>query len=291
MKKSKFFLFLLLCIPCYCDKTLVIITGNVRGSSLAHESLERHLLKPCQADLFLCTQTPCDRSSYLYKLATYIEEYPPADDWRLVMDEVSRELFGELRWRKYKPTLLDECLVGKYDRFDKWTGIGSGFLTLYVRYHALKWLEKTGVLAHYDSFVISRSDFYYVADHPSISSLLAKNVHVAIPFAKADHGGICDRHAVVDRMGLQAYLGALEVFLEFHPEYGPYSNIEAVLAASLFKVHRLKPRRYLSPSYTVRSDSDGALTWSRGQRRDVNGLWIKQEDEYKEAQTCRPPNG
>lgn len=265
-------------------KTLVIITGSIRGSDIAHASLERHLLKPNQADLFLYTEKSGKPSSYLHQLATHLVEYTPVDDWREVADQISKELFGEVRWRGYPAGTLGMHLIGEYDEANKWTGVGTGLLTLSLRYRALKWLEQNGVLENYQDFVVSRSDYYYVADHPDITALLGDNNHVAIPFVQEDYEGICDRFAAVDRIGLQAYLGALKVLLEFHPEYGPYPNIEKVLDVALRKIHHIEPVRYMSPSYMVRSESDGSGTWSLGSRRDSNGLWIKQEAEYQEAE-------
>ena len=264
------------------ERTLLIITGSVRGSQIAHESLERHVLTPYAADLLLCTGVSSEHSSYLHQRARYLVEYPQVRDWRRVVDQVSYELFGHIKWRRYP--LLGENLVGKYDARNHWTGIGSGFLTLYARYAALHWMEERGLVEQYDQFIITRSDFYYVADHPDPAELLSEQHHVAIPFQKSDHMGICDRHAVVDRVGLRAYLLALQSFLEYHPEYGPYHNNETVLNMALRKIHHIQPKRYLSPSYMVRADEDGTTTWSWGSRRDANGLWIKIEDEYEEAQ-------
>ena len=266
------------------SKTLVIITGSVRGSDIAHRSLERHLLEPYCADLLLCTGKSKDHSPYLYKLATYLEEYPQADDWRMVADTVSKELFGHTRWRNYSQKLAGSSLTGIYDSQNRWTGRGSGLLILASRYYAWKWLERSGLLDHYNYFVISRSDYYYLADHPSLSALLSENNHIAVPFIHEDYWGICDRHAVVDRVGLEAYLGAFKLFLEFHPEYGPYPNNESVLWATLYKFYQFVPLRYQLPAYMVRADDDKTTTWAPGNTQDSNGLWIKQYGEYEEAQ-------
>lgn len=171
--------------------------------------------------------------------------------------------------------------MGIYDASDRWTGLGSGLLTLCVRRYALKWLKEQDLIDQYDQFVISRTDLYYLDDHPDIETLLGGQNHVAIPFIH-DQGWIPDRHAVTDRQGLYPYLGAADVFLQSVPMQS-YHNIEHVLYTSLYNVHHLTPVRYLSPTYAVRADEDGSCTWALGEKRDSNGLWIKHFGDYREA--------
>ncbi len=288
-------LLILLCLiaTAEANKVLVIITGSVRGSDLAHKSLELHLLKPYNADLFLCTGESDDHSPYIYQLATYLHEYPLSENWRTTTDTISQHLFGHTLWRNYSAELLGEGLLGCYDAQDHWTGSGSGLLVLASRYYAWQWLGQSGILDHYDAFVVSRSDYYYLADHPDIARLLSSKSHIAIPFIHEDFAGICDRHAVLDRLGLEAYLTALKPFLEFHPENGPYTNDEQVLHAALCKYHHFTPLRYRMPAYMVRPDNDQTVTWSPGSAQDANGLWIKQYGEHEEATRCvsrQPPS-
>ena len=66
--------------------------------------------------------------------------------------------------------------------------------------------------------MLTRSDFYYLCDHPPPHSLVALgSKQVAVPYEevfKADPVYCSDRHAVVSRDGLGAYLGVLETALK-----------------------------------------------------------------------------
>lgn len=291
-------LFCVLCIPCHLLiasvslKTLVIFTGSIRGSDLAHASFEEHVLKPLHADLLLCTNETPDHTSRLHQLATYLVEYPVVTDPRQFADRLSLHLFGNIFWRRYLPGVLGYSLIGIYDQANEWTGLGTGLLTLCARRYALQYILDKDLLNKYDFFIISRTDFYYLKDHPQPTDLLNDLHHVAIPFIHSQEW-IPDRHAVLDKIGLIPYLGATDLLLK--PIYWktpqnqiyliPFNNIEHVLYTALLQA-QLPIVRYRVPCYAVRSDSDSVPTWSKGKQRDQNGLWIKEEGDWREALTA-----
>jgi hypothetical protein len=171
------------------EKTLVILMGNPRGGEETWETIYKHLLSPYNADLALCFGETNDKTPSLYKRAKYIWELPEYDNWR---DYYSNSFEGN--WDYIFKLNKHSGFMGGIDN-----AIGSGAIILAFRDYILK--NKKDVLLEYDRIILSRSDYYYVKDHPILP--LGK---LYVPEAES-YFGVTDRHHIFDSKFSDKVLG------------------------------------------------------------------------------------
>ena len=83
---------------------------------------------------------------------------------------------------------------------------GAGGLLLVYRWFLRNSIILDGLLGEYDRFVITRSDFIFVAPHPCLDALDPR--FIWLPNGE-DWGGLVDRHAVLNKHDLAASLATL----------------------------------------------------------------------------------
>jgi hypothetical protein len=238
---------------------LVCIIGNLRGGDRPVASLKEHILDPFNADLALCIGR-CGDHPYK-RLAKYVWEFDEPKDWSVIWDEVGTD------WRKIERDL----------RSGFWGGIeevGSGAIVFAFRYMLKKYLEENDLVSQYDTFVITRSDHIYVDNKMPTSP----GVH--IPWGE-DHGGITDRHMVVDARHVIRALSVLEYINNELPIIGN-KNAERVLKDHL--VHSdLKIKRYRRNMFIV-ARKDEQTRWRGATKHFEGDLYLKYPSEYDAAQ-------
>ena len=299
-------------------RTLVVVYGEVRGDALVWATQYRHLVRPLKADLALfCSAAECKRYGDAWRaMAQYVwhrEEPPPGVEWDAL---IRRRLpHGEraMDIARRTPFAVGWQAWGHTPGWDKQAGAcastkcptrvrgGSGGAQMETRLQLLERLRASGAASAYAYFVLTRSDFYYLCDHPPPHSLVALgSKQVAVPYEdgfKADPVYCSDRHAVVSRDGLGAYLGVLETALdqtasrqmlwtgEQPNQTKGEKNIERLIATSLQMAGAtvLWPKL---PMFLVRTGRD-ATRWSHGAWLYARNLSIEQradDSAYEEAQ-------
>ena len=186
-------------------RRLVCIIPQIRNGDRTWDGFKTHVLDVLNADLLLCIGDSRPRSGGrlipdvddpkrcgYHEHAKYTFERPdPVDDWSEAFDEMS------VSWRE----------VSKYP--GGWLGpakrphahADAGGIVLFFRWYLLQILEKHGLLATYDQIIVTRSDYYWVKDHPILDV-----DHTWFPNGEF-HGGVCDRHMVVSSNRAPQYLG------------------------------------------------------------------------------------
>lgn len=156
-------------------KNLVILqTSTLRGNEDTWRTIYKHLLDPLQADLALCVFGSFDKNSSLYKRAKHIyhlDNYVNWDDYYTVNcpEQVNNIL-----------NFFNNININAFPR--------AAFFN-FTHKHCIKNNFKS-VALNYDRIILSRSDYFFINDHP-----LLDNDFVYIPNGE-DWGGVCDRQCV-----------------------------------------------------------------------------------------------
>lgn len=178
-------------------KTIVCVIGTLRGGEVAWKSLINHVLNPLTADLALLV-TKCDSTTILHEVSKYDWSFEEPEDWGCELNRVCNECgITENRW-------IDVARRTSYEGF--WGGVvidgtvmkGSGALIMILRDKLLEYLD---ILKRYDKIIITRSDHFYLFDHPQPST----QPIIEVPTGE-DWWGITDRHHVVDKTLVETYL-------------------------------------------------------------------------------------
>ena len=168
-------------------RTLVIVTGQPRGSAYAWKSLDEHVLKPLHAHLATYFTDDCVASTYLAKMATYQWLAPAQTDWGFFLDQAENGCVNKNKseWRslfEFKDQFLGGIAGSGHP--------GSGGIMLSFRWLVQQKINQLNLIARYDYMVLSRADQMHICDHPPIS----KTERVTVPFG-LEYGGWPDRHS------------------------------------------------------------------------------------------------
>lgn len=164
----------------------------------------------------------------------------------------------------------------------------SAAILIFFRWYLLKNLEENSLIAKYDRFVITRSDYIYRLPHPSLSKVLT-NDSIWVPDGEK-WGGITDRHTVLTRKNVHSYLDILNnMILNSNAYYQQLKNaintpvhlrnIEFLLNFHVTKYHALPVKFFPYIMYAVKTVSD-KTSWSRGVYSKSLGYYVKYESEY-----------
>ena len=197
---------------------LVIILGQTRASGATSESFDRFLVAPLaqggRVDIALCRCSGYgEDDGYYASRASYVWEIPEPESWNPLFDEVAGEAAanaGVARpadWR----TLINirGNWLGEIDEAEG-KRPGSAARCLYLRRHALGMIRSLGLENRYRWFILTRSDYLYLFDHPPLRLLDSR--HTWLPRGQ-DSQGITDRHAVFSAASLRRVLGVLDELL------------------------------------------------------------------------------
>lgn len=102
--------------------------------------------------------------------------------------------------------------------------VGNGAATLETRYQLLEQLRSSHALDRHEWFVFTRPDVYFLCDHPPASSWWTDGITVPGPVCSRLPPSACrgrmqgpdyinDRHAIMPRKHVGAYLGTLHAAL------------------------------------------------------------------------------
>lgn len=245
--------------------------GNARGGEPTWNTMYKHLLTPLNADLALLFGKVEEKTSSLYKNAKYVWEIEEYKNWRTFYEDYN--LTNILQWVPY---IRSEGLGGGVD-----DNRGSGLIIFAFR-HFLKTHYKE-ILKQYDRIILSRSDFYYIDDHPEL------DINKFYVIEGEDYYGISDRHHIFNKDMIDDSLSILE-FLNNndnkHKVMSYHGLFNVINPEMVIKVHFedngiLKQLDYFRRvQFTVRHSQD-QTRWSTGSAiSEFPGFYLKYPEEY-----------
>jgi hypothetical protein len=276
--------------------TLVVVIGSVRGGEETWRSMYAHLLVPYGADLAILNGATDDlasdgpnvdgpnvdgpnvdgpRGPSLYRAAKYVWSVPEYANWRDYYAERGVPV----------DAFVENAAAGFAGGIDEYAG--SGAVVCAFRHALLR--GHLDVLERYDRVIVTRSDHYYIGDHPAL-----ENDGLYIVEGEDYGGGVCDRHWVFPSSMCRAALGVVEYMTEDLPRDEAYAavrgnaNVERMLALML-SANGVVPKRHRRVQFTVAAEND-KTRWREATIpfKPEHGLYAKYETEY--ALATRAPN-
>lgn len=260
-------------------RVLVCFVGQLRATRVTYESLMKHLIGPLNADVMLhiswCkSKQELRKTDPLAKIAKYISKIDDTGrDFNKELDRICAERGIQSNWRKAE-AIKDNWLGGLNGRK------GGNLYAVHKRYLLKEEIHK--VIHDYDWFVITRTDFMWLSDHPNVFSNGCDKVY--IPTGQ-DWGGINDRHIVCHRNYILQYLSLLDTLLFKTDELLDICqknginmlNSERFLAIHLM-MHNIAIARFPSVSFLT-GDDEGNDAWAKDEYDPVTRFRYKQKDE------------
>ena len=265
-------------------RTLVVVTGQPRGSAYAWKSLDEHVLKPLNAHLATYFTDDCVASTYLAKMATYQWSAPAQTDWGFFLDQAesgcSSADKNKSEWRslfEFKDQFLGGITGSGHP--------GSGGIMLSFRWLVQQKINQLNLTTRYDYMVLSRADQMHICNHPPIS----KTEKVTVPFG-LEYGGWPDRHSfgsisVMDK--------AINITTELVCDTDRWLPILRSMNSQLFNPeqvlkiiwdnNRLMVTQVNRTMFTVRSSTD-PTRWSWGQEDPLTqpyNITVKYPEELE----------
>ena len=300
-------------LPAPTLRTLVVVIGSARGGEETWRSMYTGLLVPFNADLAVhlgtretletleTTETSVVPS--LYRQAKYVWGMPEYANWREYYESLwangpdgaegpegtegpngPKGSEGPTGKRAIA-AMVENAATGMAGGIDGHPG--SGAIICAFRHSLLR--EHDAVLAEYDRIILTRTDYYYVADHPVLPN---DTLYVV---EGEDYGGICDRHWVFPSSMRREVLGVVEYMAD--PEGYTTDkaalecaapglvNPETMLALALRKAGVLgRTRRCRRVQFSVHTSND-ATRWREATIpfKPEQDLFEKYEGEYTTA--------
>src|SRR6056297_1759304 len=266
------------------QKTLVIILGQARADKLTWTSFKTHVLDELNADLALCIgESPNNNSSNFYWAhAKYRWIVPEYEDFGDGYDQIQLQRYGRITdWRKILQ-VRSQWLGGIKGEGEH---PGSAGILIYFRAKLYDFLVKEHIADQYDRFIITRSDFIWEVPHPDVERL--KPNFVWIPYGEF-YGGVTDRHVVLSKQNLGAYLNLIDPILEDTDALisgmmaaipKPIWNLERYILFHLKRINMASEIRFLPyMMYSVR-DQSTPTRWAQGVYDSGLGYYIKYPTE------------
>lgn len=258
------------------QRPVICLVGTLRAVHLTYQNLIEKLIQPLNADLIVCiSRMTSEDEAKIEKLKNCnivdICLYEEAKD---SYQDYLRDFFTQLsskeqiKWKKYLE-IEGNWLGGIEGRK------GSGFhlnFNYWKLSERLKHLIKSGF--SYQRFIITRTDFRWVVEHPPLNLLDAEFIWTP---TGENYNGHNDRHAVCSRNNVFDYLSLHDFTLDFKAlEYirndldGNNLNHERHLKSHLdycgVNVATFKNVAYLT------GDQQSFTNWAAVQYRSIDGI-------------------
>lgn len=277
------------------NKTLVVVIGNLRGGEKAWATMQKHLLDVNHADLaLLIGETTIEerQNVSLFSRAKYHWPVPEYTNW---IDAMSLLFDNGTAWQQpfFEKVAKDSQVFGgvRYRYLDspesEHVFKGSVIILLAFRYFLSQKIQQLKLTEHYERFVITRSDHYYLCDH-NLSKFDPKFMWV--PHGER-YGGVTDRHLVVSSDLVLQAIDILPNMMVKHPDWFNWSdiylNLERILLQSWTKMGLEKRlRRFKRVMFTCAVEGDPTRWRSRGELTK-EGVYLKYPKEYNRSrQVC-----
>ena len=267
--------------------TLVCLLSETRANELTWDSFKRNVLDTLNADLALCISTPdgYDFSNNLWQNAKYKWVSPEYDDFSDGFELARKTDFPEstCNWRRLLE-IKDQWLGGIKDAHNQHGG-SAGILE-YFRWFLWKNIRDEKILEQYDRIIVTRSDFIWLCPHPPLD--LLDETKVWIPRGEF-HGGVTDRHAVLSRHNVGAYLNIIKPMLADtdnlynRMNYQNCWNLERYIKMRLDEDVGVGNTHFFPYiMYAVRAEG-GSTRWSPGDWDNELGYSVKYRAELHAA--------
>ena len=263
------------------NKTLVVVTGNLRCGELAWKTLYENVLDVNQADLLVLTQPVQNQIAYpdpsILHRARYVWTVPMYNDWADAVD-----LMNITEWRKQ----VMPHTVSISEQNNMLGGIGnvsgSNVILGMYKWFLIQLIEKHGLHERYDQFLITRNDHYYSCPY-KITNL--RRDHLWVPRGQ-DWFGISDRLYVVGAQHVLSSLNILYPILANVSHYAwlynrSFANSEFVLKTR-WEENGLRVARTPRVMFTCAQEGDTSR-WGQPKELVPEGVRLKYPREYHMA--------
>lgn len=263
------------------NKTLVILLGNARGGEDTWKTLYKNVLYPLKADLALLFDENYENNSLIQK-AKYHWFHSLPDNLSDIYDDAAEKMnIDKNIWRQHainnKETgLYGGCKLNIDNKLSKL--IGSGAIIFYFRNILLK--NYINILKKYDTIILTRSDHYYLCEHPNFDT---SNGKIFIPKGE-DYGGITDRHIVFNPQDSVKVLNIIN-YLVIGDKNKHFSNPEEALFY-MFKDYGLESKinRFDRMMFTVKTKNDTTSWRTDDEFKKFNkDLLLKYPKEHEDS--------
>ncbi|CAB9524019.1 expressed unknown protein [Seminavis robusta] len=283
------------------NKTLVIITGTLRGGEKTWNTLYENVLDLNQADLALLlgAKPEKEKNSSLYQRAKYLWEFPEYSDWTDALNLITN---NDTKWHVLLRHAfeVEQGTVGGGFYGGCKGHPGSGAIIFWIRWYLSNIIKEHSLHLKYDRFVLTRSDHYYLCEH-DLSELDPNEVW--LPSGEA-WWGFTDRHVVAPAHKFLDVLNILPPVLQnpnYYLHYRKYNPLvrkhnfvdypSAVNPEMIIKMRWAEdgiiPQYFGRTMFTCGVKGDGTRWRGMSGLRLEEGVYLKYEDEYKEAHhTC-----
>jgi hypothetical protein len=274
-------------------RVLVIVLCETRGWEITSDSFLSNVVEPLSADVALCVgRTGREQPNPFYERAKYVWAIDEPESWS---ETYERETGGR-EWEallRFNPQFL--APIPPPSEPEGGTVPGSGAVVFFFRRVLRRCLEETRLLDAYDWFVITRSDFLWPRPHPPVAALDDRFLYA---LDGERYGGLSDRHHVVPRALMPAYLDLVEPI--FSDPVALAARIDSELGRrrgelnpELFWALRLKELgvwdrvRYLPYlPYTVRG-AEGSTRWAQGTWHEEGRYYVKYPYELARSRAVQ----
>lgn len=275
-------------------KSLVILLGQTRSAALTGTSFQKHVIdafsREGEVDVALCRCEGYEEPDDFFRsIAKYCWEFPEPVTWSAVYRATAGELgvAHPAEWERLKD--VPGNWLGEIDENGE-KRIGSAARCLFLRYFALQQLRQRMLLGEYTHFILSRSDYLYIADHASLRYLTPDRIW--IPRGE-EYGGITDRHTIFSPHHASEVLDLLSPILRSAHwltalmGYGTVPwNLESFVKLMFIRYSvYASVRRFPGTMYLVRSDQT-MTSWSQGTYDAALGFRVK----YPAEKACAEAN-
>jgi GDP-D-mannose 3', 5'-epimerase len=284
-------------------KTIVILLSSTRAGHITFENFDENILKALDADLALAVESQeyADNDAFRSRAKYVWEINPPLDnDYMHFYNQISTQCFNHSFDTEYA------AKIGKIG------GVSSGWLgcitatrqsacsgqIIFFRWFALQNILREKLYLQYDTVIISRSDFLWVAPHFN-ASIPASSAKIYVPRTE-DSGGLSDRHYMLSMHDAIRSLGLADVVVQresadeqyqylINNGFGNVANLEGVNLLWHRNILKMEVVRYNHTGMLVRDMSEkgghlGMQRWSAGTRVLYKGIYFtaKYASEYKD---------
>ena len=269
---------------------LVILLGQTRSSDLTARSFEtfvRSSINPHgRVDVALCRgEGYAEPDSYFAPQATHVWECPQPHSWNEVFTEVARKngVADPNGWETLLP--IPGNWMGEITECGT-TRAGSAARCLALRHHALEMIERLGLQREYSWFILSRSDYLYLAPHPPLDMLGSHRSW--IPRGEG-YGGVTDRHLVFPAHEATRALDLLRPLVTDPVSFRRRLhitcdwNLERFLKVAFLTNGLYREMRRFPPIAFLVRNADTATSGSQGSLDESLGCFVKYPDERTAA--------
>lgn len=258
-------------------KTLVCLIGQMRATELTWDTFKPCVLGALDADLAIAGAE--EPETIMHRHAKYYWPWKEREDHGESFDYVAGDLGGPNQWRDILG-VQGFWLGGIKNDIPR---EGRAACLYFWRWWLLKNLRP--YLDDYDTFVITRSDLRWLANHPAGLDPAG----IWLPDGEA-YGGIPDRHTIVSRTMIEPVLRVVEcLWLESaavrdemlaEKGRGHIWNVEQAFDFLFRRAGLSQFIRYFPYTmFSVRAP-DGPTTWAIGEWREEQHCMVKYPTEY-----------